>query len=96
MDSKEFRAASELVAEAKRFFDSALWRAMLLAVESEAPHNQPPTNAHIIVEPAASYGLGEIHGWVKCLKTLQSLGTFPQKQAAEPEPTYQNSEEPNA
>lgn len=64
-------------------------RSMLLVLEAEAPQNQDPTNAHIIVKPAASFALGEIHGWRKCLQMLKSLGTFQQKiPDTHIEPTY--------
>jgi hypothetical protein len=89
MNSQEFRAAPELVAEAKKLMGSETFRLMLLALEAEAPHNQESTNAHVIIEPAASYALGEIKGWVKCLKALQSLGTFVEQQVdTHIEPTY--------
>jgi hypothetical protein len=89
MNSQEFRAAPELVAEAKKIMGSETFRLMLSAIEHEAPHNQESTNAHVILEPAASYALGEIKGWMKCLKALQELGTFVEQQPdTHIEPTY--------
>lgn len=76
MDAQEFRAQPELVTEASKLLNSGIFATMLQVLEAEAPHNQDLTNAAIIVAPAASEALGEIKGWVKCLKTLRSLATF--------------------
>jgi hypothetical protein len=99
MNSQEFRAAPELVAEAKKIMSSETFRLMLSAIDLEAPHNQESTNAHVILEPAASYGLGEIKGWMKCIKALKELGNFIEPQIdTHIEPTYTDTtpENPNA
>jgi hypothetical protein len=78
MDAAQFRANTELVAEAHKLMSSALFRSILLVLDVEAPHRKPVNStafSGIMVsnESLCAVQLGRISGWEECLKTLKLL-----------------------
>lgn len=97
MNSQEFRAAPELVAEAKKILSSAAFRAMLLVLETEAPHRKPVNSTlfeSLIVnnETISSIQLGRISGYEEAVKLLKTLEIpFEKPSDTHIEPTYTDS-----
>lgn len=99
MNSQEFRAAPELVAEAKKIFSSATFRAILLALDAESPHRQPVNSLKyegvallVTNKQRAALQLGRISGWEECMRALLELADpLERTQQDDVPPTYTDS-----